>query len=72
MTAWDSPAEVDAWAEDVGRYNSTIFRFYETADEDIPPTEPRIRNWNLKGIDLPDDVLKDIYYNNARRIIPGL
>jgi predicted TIM-barrel fold metal-dependent hydrolase len=72
MSAWESPAEIDKWAEEMSRYNSTIFRFYETADSGIPSTEPRLRNWTIRGLDLPDDVLKKIYYENARRIIPGL
>jgi predicted TIM-barrel fold metal-dependent hydrolase len=72
LSAWESPAEVDKWAEDMSRYNSTIFRFYETADSDIPTTEPRMRTWTITGIDLPDTILKKIYYDNARRIIPGL
>lgn len=70
VSAWSTPAEVDAWAEDVSRYNSSVFRFYETADSDIPTTEPRLRDWTITGIDLPDDILKKIYYDNARRIIP--
>ena len=28
--------------------------------------------WKLYGLDLPDEVLKDIYYRNALRITPGL
>ncbi|UCD58823.1 MAG: amidohydrolase family protein [Candidatus Hydrogenedentota bacterium] len=72
LSAWDSPAEIARWADEMGRYNSTIFRFYETPDDDISPTEPRLRSWKIKGIDLPDDVLRKIYYENARRIIPGL
>ena len=62
----------DAWAEEMSRYNTSIFRFYETADKNITPTEPRLRDWTITGIDLPDDILKKIYYDNARRIIPGL
>jgi hypothetical protein len=71
MSAWETPGEVDKWAGDTSRYNASIFQFYETSDE-IPPTEPRLRNWLLTGIDLPDDILRKIYYDNARRIIPGL
>ncbi len=28
--------------------------------------------WKMYGLDLPDDVLKKLYYKNALRIIPGL
>ena len=51
------------------------FRFLETDDEyfdyatdDVPP-EGR---WTISGLDLPDDVLRKIYGENARRLIPGL
>ena len=51
------------------------FRFLETADEhfpysiDDPPPEGR---WAISGLDLPDDVLRSVYGDNARRAIPGL
>lgn len=52
------------------------FRFFETADEYfIPPdydgTFGRHR-WRIHGINLPDDILRKIYSENAIRIIPGL
>jgi len=72
LSAWESEAETEKWADDTMRYNSSIFRFYETSDDGIPTTEPRLRDWKIKGIDLPDDVLRKIYFENARRIIPGL
>ncbi len=72
ISAWDNPLEEQRWADELERYNSSIFRFYETSDEGIPTTEPRLRDWRIRGIDLPDDVLKKIYYENARRIIPAL
>ena len=28
--------------------------------------------WKLYGMDLPDDVLRALYYENAQRIIPNL
>jgi predicted TIM-barrel fold metal-dependent hydrolase len=71
MSAWETASEVEKWVGDVSRYNSTIFRFYETADE-MSTTEPHLRKWNIKGINLPDDALRNIYYENACRIIPGL
>lgn len=71
-SACDTPSETDEWANEMSRYNSTVFRFYETDDEDIPSSEPRLRTWKIKGIDLPDQALKRIYYENAKRILPGL
>jgi predicted TIM-barrel fold metal-dependent hydrolase len=51
------------------------FRFLETADEhfayslDEPPPQGR---WAISGLDLPDEVLRQVYRDNARRLIPGL
>ena len=28
--------------------------------------------WRMYGLDLPDEILKKLYYKNALRIIPGL
>jgi predicted TIM-barrel fold metal-dependent hydrolase len=49
-------------------------RFLETADEHFPysddPVPPQGR-WTISGIDLPRDVLRQVAYENARRLIPG-
>lgn len=59
----------DSWAP--GEY-PTYFRVLETADEYFPYYRKRHAFWRLYGLDLPDDVLKKIYYQNALRIIPGI
>lgn len=51
------------------------WRFLETADEYFPYSEkspPPQGFWNIYGVDLPDEVLKKIYHENASRIIPGV
>jgi predicted TIM-barrel fold metal-dependent hydrolase len=51
------------------------WRFLETFDENFPYSEkpfPPQGLWSIHGIGLPDDVLKKVYHENARRIIPGL
>ncbi len=48
------------------------FRTFETADEYFDYYRKRHAHWKLYGLDLPDEVLKKIYYQNAVRIIPGL
>ncbi len=51
------------------------FRFLETADEHFPhSTEevPLMGRWAISGIDLPDDVLRTVYADNALRLVPGL
>ncbi len=45
------------------------FRFFETDDECVSPGGVR---WTISSIDLPADVLADVYGGNARRIIPAL
>ncbi len=49
------------------------FRFLETDDEcfdyapdrDVPPQG----RWQVSGLDLPDDVLRAVYHDNARRVL---
>jgi predicted TIM-barrel fold metal-dependent hydrolase len=48
------------------------FRVLETADEYFDYYRRRHAFWKLYGLDLPDEVLRKVYYGNALRIIPGL
>jgi predicted TIM-barrel fold metal-dependent hydrolase len=51
------------------------FRFLETLDEHFPysPDEvPPQGRWAISGLGLPDDVLRAVYAENARRLIPGI
>ena len=48
------------------------FRVLETEDEYFEYYRKRHAFWKMYGLDLPDDVLKKIYYKNALRIIPGI
>lgn len=50
----------------------TYFRVLETADEYFPYYRRRHAFWAMYGLDLPDEVLKKLYYRNALRLIPGL
>lgn len=50
----------------------TYFRTLETADEYFPYYRKYHALWRLYGLDLPDDVLRQLYYGNAARIVPGL
>ena len=51
---------------------STYFRIFETADEFFPYYRKRHAWWKMYGLDLPDEVLRKIYYKNALRIIPAI
>ena len=48
------------------------FRVLETADEYFDYYRKRHAFWKMYGMDLPDDVLKKLYYKNALRIMPGI
>ena len=50
----------------------TYFRVLETADEYFDYYRKRHAFWKMYGLDLPDEVLKKLYYKNALRIIPGI
>lgn len=50
----------------------TYFRVLETADEYFDYYRKRHAFWKMYGLDLPDEVLKNLYYKNALRIIPGI
>jgi predicted TIM-barrel fold metal-dependent hydrolase len=50
------------------------YRFLETADEyfEYPSHASRQGRWNIYGLDLPDDVLRKVYRENALRLLPRL
>lgn len=48
------------------------FRVLETADEYFDYYRKRHAFWQMYGLDLPDEVLKKVYYKNALRVIPGI
>ncbi len=50
----------------------TYFRVLETADEYFPYYKKYHAYWRMYGLDLPDEILKKVYYKNALRIIPNL
>jgi predicted TIM-barrel fold metal-dependent hydrolase len=48
------------------------FRLLETDDEYFDPIRKYHGIWKMYGLDLPDEVLKKLYYKNALKIVPGL
>lgn len=59
----------DSWApEEYPPY----FRVLETADDYFPYYRRRHAFWRIYGLDLPDEVLKKVYYKNALKIVPGI
>ncbi len=59
----------DSWVP--GEY-PTYFRVLETGDEYFPYHKKYHAFWPMYGMELPDEVLKKIYYKNAMKIIPGI
>jgi predicted TIM-barrel fold metal-dependent hydrolase len=49
------------------------YRFLETADEyfDYPTHASRQGRWSIYGLDLPEDVLRKVYRENALRLLPA-
>lgn len=50
----------------------TYFRVLESDDEYFPYYKKYHAFWAMYGLDLPDEVLKKVYYKNALELIPGL
>lgn len=50
----------------------TYFRVLESDDEYFDYFRKRHAFWNMYGLDLPDEVLKKIYYKNALKILPDI
>jgi predicted TIM-barrel fold metal-dependent hydrolase len=48
------------------------FRTLETADDYFDYYRRRHAFWKIYGLDLPDAVLKKLYYENALKLIPGI
>ena len=48
------------------------WRVLETKDEYFDYYRDYHAFWNLYGMDLPDAVLRKVYYQNALRVTPGL
>ncbi len=59
----------DYWQPD--QYH-TYFRVLETDDEYFPYYKRYHAFWKMYGLDLPDEILKKLYYKNALKLIPGL
>jgi uncharacterized protein len=48
------------------------FRMLETEDEYFPPLRKYHAFWSMYGLNLPDDVLKKVYYKNALKLFPQI
>src|SRR2546422_1143194 len=48
------------------------FRALETRDEYFEYYRPRHPFWRIYGVQVPDEVLKKVYYKNALKLVPGI
>jgi uncharacterized protein len=56
---------------DVNEYK-WYFRALETRDEYFEYYRPRHAFWRIYGFQVPDEVLKKVYYKNALKLVPGV
>jgi uncharacterized protein len=59
----------DSW---VPKEYVTYFRVLETDDEYFPYHKKYHAFWSMYGMNLPDPILKKIYYKNALKLIPSI
>lgn len=50
----------------------TYFRVLETDDEYFPYYKKYHAYWKMYGLNLPDNILKKLYYKNALQVIPNI
>jgi predicted TIM-barrel fold metal-dependent hydrolase len=62
------PPPTDADAED---FFEKHWRWLETRDKNFPHMTPIQGRWTISGIGLPADVLRKVYFDNARRLLAG-
>ena len=48
------------------------FRILETSDEYFDYYRKRHAHWKMYGLNLPDSILKKLYYKNARKLYPNI
>lgn len=60
------------YERELGGFYDLHWRYFETAEKEMAHPFPEQGSWTVDGIDLPDEVLGQLYYQNAIRTIPGL
>ena len=69
----DGGYALDSGAWPIEKFYRRHFEFLETANEyfDYPLADiTRQGEWKVSGLDLPDSVLRKVYRDNARRLLP--
>jgi hypothetical protein len=63
-TGLDEPTEAD-----IKPFYDAHWRFFEGAEEQIAHPTPIQGDWKIDAIHLPEDVLDDLYWKNAVRVL---
>ena len=63
-----APEERPHTAEDADHFFDAHVRFFETSDRHFQHPTPIQGDWTISGIDLPEEVLRKIYWENAIRL----
>jgi len=58
-----------AGPEDVKLFYGSTFRFFESGDRAFKSPTPIQGDWTISGLDLPNNVLTEIYSGNAKRLL---
>jgi predicted TIM-barrel fold metal-dependent hydrolase len=56
-------------ADDVRRFFTATWRFFETNDRDFPHPTPIQGRWTISGLGLPPEVLRKVYASNADQLL---
>jgi predicted TIM-barrel fold metal-dependent hydrolase len=64
-----SPGKYPPTPEEVERFFSASWRYFETDDEQFEHPTPIQGRWKINGIKLPREVLRKVYAGNADRIL---
>ena len=55
--------------QDAVNFYKAHFRYFETGEKQIDHPTPIQGNWKIDAANLPDEVLKKLYYDNAHKLI---
>jgi hypothetical protein len=67
---WDEVSSEPEWLR---TFYDAHWRFFETDDSQVEyPVYPIMGNWKVDCIGLPEECLRKLYADNAKRVIPGL
>jgi predicted TIM-barrel fold metal-dependent hydrolase len=64
-----STGELPPGPADVTRFFDSTWRWFETAERNLPSPTPIQGRWTIDGVALPRPILEKVYAGNARRVL---